>query len=101
MDVKLRHFITRTAASIFNIDSNLDRFADFDLGLLELQIRERELRITEAVAERIKRRRHFVPVTRLEAGLRIGLMREVMCVIDGNLSFAARPGDWQFAARIG
>src|SRR5436853_4000130 len=62
MQVKLHHFVACTAAVIGNVNADLKHLAELDLGLLEPNRREGELRIAQAVAEWIKRRCQFIPI---------------------------------------
>src|ERR1700733_6409812 len=100
MNVELDDRIARATSRVGYVGRNFNRAAKPRAGS-DFQVIERELRIAEAIAKRIKRCALNIPVARFEIGRGLRILREIVIVVERFLSAAARPAYRQVPRGIG
>ena len=93
MDVELSDRLGGYRACVCDIREHFDPFVRSERVLANADVRAIEFGIAKAIAEGIKRRAGFIPIT---FGAVFGVLRGVVRVVDGHLADVARPSKRQF-----
>src|SRR5271168_4598034 len=95
MQVQLCDLIGRDSTAVPYIDRNVQTLASVNLLMVDIQVRELEIRIAQPIAKGEQWCALLIPVP---SALFLWLVSDVMRVKDGHLPHIARPIVWQLPA---
>src|SRR5271157_5511262 len=100
MNVDLRNRISTCLACIGNFDRNLSSVSRLDLRLAQVQLAKTKIGVAQSVTEGKKRFAREIPVAGRKTSTILGLMRQIVVIVNRFLSRGSRPTHGQLAAGV-